>query len=234
MSIVVAVTRPADRSAGLVAAIEALGATALSIPLIETRQTGSAEELSAALEAASLVALASASAVGLLAAACTAEQRASLRVAAVGPSTAEALRAAGFDVAVVGDGSGGSQLAEAIGAPSSGADRCVLLVAADGRPELGEGLAGLGWELARVVAYETVGLVPDDAARAALMACDVVALASPSAAAACVAAGRTTGPVAAIGRTTAAEAESLGLIPVVLAAEATDAGLAAAAVEAAS
>lgn len=234
MSVVVAVTRPAERCAGLVAAIEALGAEALLVPLIATRSVAPGDALAASLADAALVALSSASAVAALEAACPVERRGELRVAAVGPATAEALRAAGFAVQVEGDGSGGGQLARAIGAPRSEGDRCVLLAAAEPRPELADGLVELGWQVERAVAYETSPVALDDEARAALMACDVVALASPSAARACHAAGRRSGPVAAIGATTAAEAEALGLVPVLLADEATDEALAAAALEAAS
>jgi uroporphyrinogen-III synthase len=106
-----------------------------------------------------------------------------LKVAAVGPATARALRQVGIAPALVGDGAGGAALADLL--EREALSGSVLIVAAqEGRPELAERLIGHGWRVEAVPGYttRTRRLRPQE--REALVASDLVVLASPSAVAA--------------------------------------------------
>lgn len=107
---------------------------------------------------------------------------AGVQVAAVGPSTADRAREAGFSVTSVGDGSGGEALARRLVAEGVGEGSRVLLpTSSRGRRELEEVLAGAGAVVDRVVAYETRIRTFDPAAVPRLRDADVVTFTSPSA-----------------------------------------------------
>lgn len=107
---------------------------------------------------------------------------ASVRIAAVGPSTADRAREAGFPVRSVGDGSGGEALARRLVAEGVGEGSRVLFpTSSRGRRELEEVLAEAGAVVDRVVAYETTIRTFDPVAVPRLRDADVVTFTSPSA-----------------------------------------------------
>lgn len=104
-----------------------------------------------------------------------------IRVAAVGPSTADRARKAGFPVAFVGDGSGGEELARRLAAEGVGeGGRILLPTSSRGRRELEDVLREAGAVVDRVVAYETRIRSFDPAAVPDLADADVVTFTSPS------------------------------------------------------
>lgn len=105
-----------------------------------------------------------------------------VRVAAVGPSTGDRAREAGFAVTVVGDGSGAEALARRLVAEGVGEGVSVLFpTSSRGRRELEEVLAEAGATVDRVAAYETRTRSFDPAAVPGLGEADVVTFTSPSA-----------------------------------------------------
>ena len=234
----VAITRPVGRGRSLALLLRSLGLEPLEIPLIEVRVTDELGPLRTALRNdPTLVILSSATSVSALVAA--GGVPAGLAVAAVGPATAAALAEAGIRATVIGDGSGGAELAERIGAPGASGDRAVVLAAADGLRELIAGLVAHGWEIEEVVVYATVPRILSPQERGALDGCDVICFASPSAVAAFTALRDARGhplrtrPAVVIGATTARAARSSGFA-VVVADTATDEAMARAVTEAVS
>ena len=112
-----------------------------------------------------------------------AQAMAGVRVAAVGPATAEAVRNAGLKVAHVAAKHQGVSLAEELAAELHG--KRVLLPRSDrANPELVERLEGLGAHVEEIVAYKTIRPDHHDLARAEAMArkgADAVLFFSPSA-----------------------------------------------------
>lgn len=107
---------------------------------------------------------------------------ASVQIAAVGPSTADRARAAGFPVRSVGDGSGGEALARRLVAEGVGEGARVFFpTSSRGRRGLEEVLADAGAVVDRVVAYETRIRTFDPVAVPRLRDADVVTFTSPSA-----------------------------------------------------
>lgn len=85
------------------------------------------------------------------------------RVAAVGPATADALRAAGIEPDLVADPGGGAALVEAF---SDGPGRVLLPGAQEPSAEPAAGLAARGWTVRPVGVYATVAEpLPDDVVR---------------------------------------------------------------------
>jgi uroporphyrinogen-III synthase len=148
----------------------------------------------------------------------------SLRLAAVGPATAAALReAAGRDADLVpAEASADGLLAEF---PTSPPARVLLAQADRARTALADGLAARGHQVETVVAYRTAVHALSPAEAAVLRTVDAVVLASGSAAAGWAAAvGPDASPVVvAIGPVTARDAAARG-ITVAHVAPATDAG----------
>jgi uroporphyrinogen-III synthase/uroporphyrinogen III methyltransferase/synthase len=145
---------------------------------------------------------------------------AALRLAAVGPATAERLAREVREPDLVPADATGERMAAALAARVRG-KRVLVPRPAEGRPELVEGLAAAGAEVTAVVAYRTLPAPPEAvlplAAWIEAGEVDAVAFASPSAVKA-VAAGlgdraRLLGrvPLAAIGPTTAAALREAGL-----------------------
>lgn len=135
-------------------------------------------------------------------------------LAAVGRRTAEVLEAlAGRPPAVVPDRQTAADLVVAM--PEPGDRRRVLVAQADRADStLVDGLRHRGYAVTAVTAYHTTLRTPNEGERGAALGADAVAFASGSAATAWVGAFGTAAPpvVAAIGPTTAAAAERLGLV----------------------
>lgn len=247
----VAVTRPRERAAALVAALEALGATVLAAPAIALAPPPSYDALDAALrrlcaggDAYHWLALTSAAAVDVVA-----DRLAALglaypagpcaRVAVVGHATARAAQARLGRVDLVPALHAADGLAAAL--PQAWGARVLFPCADRARDALPALLTARGARVDRVVAYRTVDAPPDAlaefAGRAAAGALDLVLVASPSAAGALVrafaAAGLPADACAAvcIGPTTAEACRAGGLRVAAVAAAPTDEALAAAALD---
>jgi uroporphyrinogen-III synthase/uroporphyrinogen III methyltransferase/synthase len=124
-------------------------------------------------------------------------------------SGAPTARALGLDPAVALDRFSAAAALEALAANASPGQRILAPRAAEGRPELVDGLHALGLEIDAPIAYRTVA-VADAAERLRRGEIDVVALCSPSAAASVAdAVGRAR--IVCLGETTANAARELGL-----------------------
>ncbi len=134
---------------------------------------------------------------------------ASTRVAAVGPATADALRARGASVELVPDEAVGDALVAAF---PEGPGRVLLPQAEGARPTLADGLRAKGWDVDVVVTYRTVPVALSDARRKEADAADGIAFTSSSTVTNYLAAGGPVPPVVAcIGPVTAATANERGL-----------------------
>lgn len=135
------------------------------------------------------------------------------RIAAVGTSTADALRGLGADVHLVPEVQRAEGLVSAFDeAPPQGGS--VLLVqAADAEPTAAAGLRALGWRVRAIAPYRTVPALPTAGEQLAALSADAVLFASGSAARAWVQVFGTSGPpiVVAMGPSTAVAAEAVGL-----------------------
>ena len=154
-------------------------------------------------------------------------------IAAVGPATAAAVRAAGMPVDLVPSGSGSAAALAAIWPAPHPGDSVLLPRSSMAADTLPDALTAAGFRVRVVDAYRTVPLpVPVEVADAlASGAFDAVVFTSPSTVQPF--AGRPFGPrlvVVAIGEATAAAARGIGLEPVV-AAQPTDAAVLAALVD---
>ena len=156
-------------------------------------------------------------------------------VAAVGPGTADAARAAGLRVDLVASGSGEALVRE-LPAPAPGA-RLALPASSAADPAHAEGLREAGWAVDRIVAYQPVPRPLPDSVIADLAdgAVGAVVLTSPMIARAVLQHPLAAGVrVVAIGEPTRAAAESVGHPPDAIAADPTDTALADATVRALS
>lgn len=242
----VLVPRATEGPDPLVIALHAAGAEPLVVPLIQTVPPFDPTELDDALLALEVgyygwVAVTSAAAVPVL------EDRAEetghtlaalldgVRVAAVGGSTARALREAGVRVDLVPTGRS-SAVALLAAWPAAGAEPArVLLPLGDlAAPTMAEGLAARGWPVDVVVTYRTVpGPAPEPEVRDAYAAgrVDAVLLTSGSTARnllAMLGAPPAGTLVCCIGESTAAEAVRAGLPVHAVAEDQTPGGLVAA------
>jgi len=137
---------------------------------------------------------------------------AGIRIAAVGPGTAAALRSRGILADLVPSSSNAEGLVAAF---ADGPGSVLLPQSSIARPTLAEGLRAKGWDVTVVPAYRTVPAPLDDVARDALRGADLVALTSSStaenlAAALADAAEAAAVRVVAIGPATAATAHACG------------------------
>jgi len=180
------VTRDEPEGGPLSSALEALGATVVRVPVLETLPPEDPDEL--AREAQRLadydwVLFTSARAVGAVAREAPANGRAP-RVAAVGEGTARAVRDAGWEPEVVGTGGGEALVAE-LRARAELEGRLVLFPAADrARRETVRRLEEAGASVRVVTAYRTVARAGAAAALAAALArgnLDAAVFTSPSA-----------------------------------------------------
>lgn len=246
----VLVTRAAGQAGDLARELEARGASVVVVPVLEIADPESWAPLDAAIRALSsyrAVVFTSVNAVEKLFArihqvvgTCdVAALPAEIGAFAVGPRTAEALSRMGIEPAAVPDEFRGEALAEPIARVlgSVAGARILLPRAAAGREELPAALRRAGARVDVVPAYRT--LVPEGASRtlrdALAVRVDAVTFASPSAVSHTVeilggadAARRALAGamLAAIGPTTAARVEELGLGAPVVAAKATAGALA--------
>lgn len=229
----IAVTRGEKRNDPLAVRLRELGARVLEVPSIAFAPPESYDALDQALRVLPRFAwavfasangvertLERASALGI-----TAEDWDAVKLAAVGPATAERL-ALGVRVPdLVPAEARGTALAEALAPLVAG--RAVLVPrAAEGRPELMEGLVRAGADVCAPVAYRTLPVdkeamqpLADALARAEV---DAIAFASPSAVRSVVSALGADSPVilgpvvlAAIGPTTSGALREAGLSPAV-------------------
>jgi uroporphyrinogen-III synthase len=165
----IVVTRAAQQSGGLRERLEQQGAEVLLLPTIEIVPPESYAPLDDALRQArdfAWLVVTSANAVRVMDERLTAlglgaRSLAHVRCAAVGPSTADALRSMGLAVDVVPERYVGEALADALADRVRG-QRVLLVRAAVARDVVPEGLRAAGAEVAIVDAYRTV--VPADAA----------------------------------------------------------------------
>ena len=234
----VAVTRPIAQSAPLCEMLARAGAQAVSVPLIgitEAADQGAALKAAAArLNDYDWIILTSANgARALLSAVKDARDFGKARVAAIGPATAEVLRAANIRPDLVPR----RYVAEALldelldDSKNGNAKNKVLIArAAVARDVLPEGLRAAGWEVETVEAYRTKGVEVSEASRAEIAGSHVITFASPSAVQYFAEGGLVSEMtsqqiVACIGPITAAEARKLGLEVAVEAPEHTAKGL---------
>lgn len=162
----VLIGRPAGRSARLISLLAQHGAAAQAVPLIEITAPDDSAELDAAVLALAAgevdwVAFTSVNAVAAVldrAAALSGQPTvpAGTRVAAVGPATALALRAAGIAVDLV-PAAGGSGAALVAEFPTARRSQTVLLPSSEIAAEtVPDGLRGKGYTVVTATAYRTV------------------------------------------------------------------------------
>ena len=188
----VVVTRALDQSRELLRALEEKGAVPVVLPMVAFAPSDNLAELDEALRQMSRfdwVFVTSQNALRALQERCQAIHAdirvtmGGVRVAAVGPATAEALKSAGIEVAYSATKHQGVSLAQELSTEVRG--KSVLLPRSDhANPELVQQLKSLGAAVKEVVAYKTV--LPDDSAlsqtRAALQQkVDAILFFSPSA-----------------------------------------------------
>jgi uroporphyrinogen-III synthase len=183
----VAVTRPRERMAGLVAALEALGAEVLAAPAVAIappESWGPLDEALGRLGTFDWLALTSVAAVEAVADRLGGPLGDGPRVAVVGAATARAARARLGRADLVPAVHQADALAEAM--PGARGARVLFPAADRARDALPAVLRARGATVERVVAYRTLPASPDalavPAAHAAAGTLDAVLLASPSAA----------------------------------------------------
>jgi uroporphyrinogen III methyltransferase/synthase len=182
----VVVTRAAEQSGPLSDALRARGAVVIEFPVREVKEpTDGGVALRGAAQSDlaryDYIAFTSANAVDRFAPLLRAKPNlGSVRIAAVGPATAAALRRHRLVVSLLPPGSSAARLAHAIGQAPAGGGRVLFPRAADARRDLPQGLRKLGWEVDEVEAYRTqTAEPPPSPLKAALDDADAVVLASP-------------------------------------------------------
>ncbi len=236
----VIVTRSRAQSPDLARLLVASGAFPIEVPVIEIAEpldAGAAlREALARLEEFDWVVFSSANAVeAVLKSPGAASRLSRLKLAAVGPRTAAALRLRGIEADLVPSEYLAEAVVDAFPAPSGAGTGAVLLpCAARVRDVMAQGLREKGWRVEVVAAYRTVrpAFSPDTAALAGWS--DIISFASPSAVTGYLELlGRDRVPpvVACIGPVTARAVAEAGLNPVVVAGVHTAEGLVQALVE---
>lgn len=222
----VVVTRAAEQAGDLVSLLEAAGATAVVVPLIEIVSQPAACELLAALDLADFDWLVVTSPNGA-SAYLDAHSTAPSNVAAVGATTAAALTDGGVSVTLVPTDQRAVGLLAVFPA---GRGRVLLVQAVDAETTMVTGLQLAGWQVTAVSPYRSALAPPTAGQQLAALSADAVLFASGSAARAWVAVfGQTTPPiVVAIGPQTAANVEQAGLKVSLVAADHSLPGLVAA------
>ena len=180
-------TRSGSRAKNLVDALERAGAEVIELQL--TRQVDAADD-GAALRAAAdavgsygWVVLTSANAVDrFMAELRDARALGSVRVAAVGPATADALRLAGVEPDLVPAEHSARALVEEFPTAAGSDDRRVLYPCADlAADTISDGLRERGWQVDRVEAYRTVPVsAPEPEVLARVAWADAVAFTASS------------------------------------------------------
>ena len=223
----VAVTRARAQASALAARLRELGAEVVEAPAIRTR---SLEAELPDLAGFDLLCVTSPNgAHELFTRLRDARDLAGLRVAAIGPGTARALREHGIAADVVPERSVAEGLVEALrDIPVS---RTLIARAAEGRDVLPRALRERGAEVVEVALYETVPEPLDDATREAAVAADYVTFTSASSVRFFLQAAGDAHPggrIVSIGPATSAELREHGLEPAVEADPHTPDGLVAA------
>jgi uroporphyrinogen III methyltransferase/synthase len=233
----VVVTRARSQASALVDRLREVGAGTVELPVISVGDPadGGASLRSAAgtLDSYEWVVFTSANAVDALTShLCDARAFGAVRVAAIGPGTAEALAQFGVVADLVPERFVAEGLLDAFPERSSsgspGAGRVLLPRAADARDVLPKGLEAKGWQVDVVEAYRTERLRPAPEALEALRTAQVVSFTSSSTVTGFLeVVDRSAVPpiVACIGPITADTARSLGLHVDVVAATHTIDGL---------
>ena len=178
-------TRAEEDCAAWAAELESLGAAAVAFPCIECRDLDTPElraRLAAELSRARWLAFTSGRGVAAFTKLRAGPLPAGLRVAAVGPATAQAAEAAIGRADVVGAGGTAASLADALAWRLEPGDRVLAAVAENAGHTLEEALADAGRACARVEVYRTSPAPPRSSRRAlSTLRADTVFLASPSA-----------------------------------------------------
>ena len=225
----IVVTRPEGQAGSLVGRLEELGATVALVPLVGIEPIDDVSELDAALGDPGYRWVIFTSANGVVAAerALAGKALGAAKVAAVGPATAEAVRALGVEATFVPTVFAAEEIAAGLG-PIQGAR--VLLPQADiASPELAVELRDRGATVDSIAAYRSVAVEPPPAEREELeRGPDAIVLASGSAARNLAALrvwldGRTL--LVCIGRKTAEAVRAVGLPVGLVADEATTEGI---------
>jgi hydroxymethylbilane synthase len=144
------------------------------------------------------------------------------RVAAVGPATARALRAAGMDPDVVANPGGGAALVAAF---DDGPGVVLLPGAADASPEPRAGFIAKGWTVRNPAVYRTVTVAAPETVGREWPSYDGFIATAGSVAVAAAELGRPGAPVIAIGASTAVAAREAGLAVIGVAATPDTGGL---------
>jgi len=205
----VVVTRSAEQSDALAALLEVRGAIPVVVPLIEIVDEPTGMAALAGLDPGDHDWLVVTSPNGA-AAYLRVHAESPRRVAAVGTTTASALRAGGVDVELVPVLQNAEGLADAFPA---GEGRVLVVQAVDADPYLAVALTERGWTVTAIAPYRSLPVVPPAGVQLAALAADAVLFASGSAARAWAAVfGDAAPPVSvAIGPNTAAAAAAAGL-----------------------
>jgi uroporphyrinogen-III synthase len=179
-------TRTAEDCAAWAEELAALGAEPVIFPCIECRTIDTAQtraRIAAALPASDWLVVTSRRGVAALLALNAEPLTAALKIAAVGPATAQYAREAlGREVDLVSEDGTAASLAAALRRHSHAATRLLLVVAENAGDAIERALAPTGAECVRVDAYRTLPAAPGDAPQAlSTLGVDNVFLASPSA-----------------------------------------------------
>lgn len=215
----VVVTRAREQASDLSGALRAQGAEVVELPAIaiDEPSDGGAALRAAAARAATYdwVVLTSANGANrLLDALHDARDLGGVRVAAIGPGTAEALARGGVVADLVPERFVAESLLEAFPAPPATGGRVLLARAAVARDVLPDGLRATGWEVDVVEAYRTVAAPADPEVLAAAGRADAITFTSSSTVERYLevaGAGAVPPVVACIGPITAATARQHGL-----------------------
>jgi uroporphyrinogen III methyltransferase/synthase len=230
----VVVTRPQHQAPELSSALRAVGAEPVEVPVIDiVDPADGGAGLRQAVDRMSdydwVIVTSANGATRLLDALPDARTLGGVRLAAIGPATAAALRAGNLVADLVPEQYVAESLLEAFASPEPEQRGRVLLVRAEvARDVLPEGLRERGWEVDVVAAYRTVGRAIGDRERAEVRGADVVTFTASSTVEQFVDAfGVDDMPpvVACIGPVTAATAKEGGLTADVIADEHTILGL---------
>lgn len=241
----VVVTRATEQSGDLIDRLEALGAVVVAAPTIRIVEVPGADTVLraavGALHDGDWIVVTSPNGAQRLVSALRGQALLAdgVRVAAVGPATAQVLTADGISVDLVPERFVAEALLDAFPAPGGRDARVVLARAAVARDVLPDGLAQRGWSVDVVDLYRTEGVTFDGATRDAVRAADAVVFTSSSTVRHFVDAigggsGRPDGApalVVCIGPVTAGTARRLGLGVSAVPADHTVDGLVAALVE---
>ena len=219
----VVVTRALEQADELAALLQQVGAVPVVIPLIEiVTEPGAAAELASAyLAGFDWLIVTSPNGAAHVVDAHSKQHATSGRVAAIGTSTADVLRAGGIDVVLVPAVQSAAGLLAEFPPPAAGDNTVLLVQAANADVSLSDGLRALGSMVTVVAPYRTVPARVTAGQQLAALSADAVLFASGSAARAWADVFGDSSPpvVVAIGPQTAAVVTDAGLKVSVVAAD---------------